>query len=214
MFSGKKAIFWDNDGILVDTEKYYFEANQKILAKTGLILTKEMYTELYLTRAKGAWHLLDPKIYSELDIENLRKERDSLYNEMLLTREIIMEGIESLLMAMTGKYRMAIVTSSKTRHFNSIHSRTGLLKYFEFVITADDYTRFKPDPEPYLTAIQRIGVTSQEGIAVEDSRRGLLAAKAAGLDCIIVKNELTESCDFTEADCVLDHIGELRKVLL
>ncbi|HEY4786040.1 MAG TPA: HAD family phosphatase [Bacteroidales bacterium] len=209
----KKAIFWDNDGILVDTEKYYFEATRRILQKVGFELTRELYIELFLVQAKGAWHLLDPEKYSAGYILDLRKERDDLYHEYLRTREILIDGIEELVAGLSKKYRMAIVTSSKSKHFYAIHERTGLLKYFEFVVTPDDYTKYKPDPEPYLLAMQKMGVSGSESIAIEDSRRGLMAARAAGMQCIIVKNELTETSDFSEADYVLTHIRELTRIL-
>jgi HAD superfamily hydrolase (TIGR01509 family) len=213
MIVNKKVIFWDNDGVLVDTEKYYFEANRQILKKAGVELTKELYIDLFLIQAKGAWHLLDPKKYSAEFIQNLRKERDNLYYELLLTRDILIDGTEEILASLSERYKMAVVTSSKPMHFNAIHFRTGLLKYFSFVISPDDYTKFKPDPEPYLIALKRMEVSLAESIAIEDSRRGLLAAKAAGLECIIVPNELTKTSDFTEADYVLSDIRQLTQIL-
>jgi HAD superfamily hydrolase (TIGR01509 family) len=213
MIANKKAIFWDNDGILVDTEKYYFEATQQILKKVDFELTKEMYVELFLIQGKGVWHLLDQEKYSADFIKNLRTERDNLYLEFLLTKEILMDGIEDILANLSERYKMAVVTSSKPMHFNAIHSRTGILKYFDFTITANDYIKFKPDPEPYLTALKRMMVDSLEGIAIEDSRRGLISAKAAGLQCIIVWNELTRTSDFSEADYILSNIRNLTQIL-
>jgi HAD superfamily hydrolase (TIGR01509 family) len=213
MTNNKKAIFWDNDGILVDTEKYYFEATRQILEKVGFKLTKALFIDLFLVQSKGAWHLLDQDKYSPGFIKTLRTERDDLYNEFLLTKEIMVEGIENIVATLAEKYKMAIVTSSKPRHFNAIHSRTGLLKYFEFVITPDDYDKYKPEPDPYLAALKRMEINSSEGIAIEDSRRGLIAAKAAGLDCIIVQNELTETSDFSEADYVLADVRNLTQIL-
>ncbi len=209
----KKAIFWDNDGILVDTEKYYFEANRQILKEAGFELTRALYTELYLNQAKGAWHLLDPEKYPAKSIQNFKKERDDLYHELLMTKDILMDGIDDIVAALSLRYKMAVVTSSRPVHFNAIHGRTGLLRYFQFVITPDDYTKFKPDPEPYFMALNKMGVSPAESIVIEDSRRGLLAAKAAGLQCIIVINEMTRTSDFTEADYVLNNIRGLTRIL-
>ncbi len=213
MIANKTAIFWDNDGILVDTEKYYFEASRQILGKAGFLLTKELYIDLFLVQSKGAWHLLDQNIYSTDSIHKLQQERDNLFLELLNTKDILMDGIEDIVPLLAKKYKMAIVTSSKSIHFNAIHSRTGLLKYFDFVITPDDYSQYKPSPEPYLAALKKMGVSCTEGVAVEDSRRGLISAKAAGLECIIVKNELTETSDFKEADYVLNNIRSLPEIL-
>jgi HAD superfamily hydrolase (TIGR01509 family) len=213
MFTGKKAIFWDNDGILVDTEKYYFEATRQIMGVAGFELTKELYIDLFLIQAKGAWHLLDPEKYPPEIISNLREERDNLYQNMLLTEYILIQGIEEVVSQLSLRYKMAIVTSSKTRHFYAIHSRTGLLKYFDFVITPENYTQYKPNPEPYLVAINKMGIEPEEGIVIEDSLRGLTAAKAAGLQCIVVPGELTRTSDFSKADYILDDIRNLMAVL-
>ena len=213
MLTHKKAIFWDNDGILVDTEKYYFEANRQILKKAGFNLTQSLYTELYLNQAKGAWHLLDPEKYPAESIQNFKKERDNLYHELLMTKDILIDGIEDIVAALSQRYNMAVVTSSRPVHFNAIHARTGLLQYFHFVITPEDYTKFKPDPEPYLMALNKMGVSHEESIVIEDSRRGLLSAKAAGVQCIIVVNELTKTSDFTQADYLLDDIHQLTYIL-
>ena len=213
MFSNKKAIFWDNDGVLVDTEKYYFEATYLTMKKVGFELTKEQYIDLFLIKAIGAWHLLDQNKFSAQQIQQLKAERDNLYNEFLLTRDILIDGVEDIIAKLSEKYMMAIVTSSKPNHFNAIHSRTGLLKYFSFVVTAEDYTNYKPDPEPYLLALKKMGINSSEGLAIEDSRRGLVAAKTAGLDCIIIQNELTMSSDFSEADLIIEDISQLALTL-
>jgi haloacid dehalogenase superfamily, subfamily IA, variant 3 with third motif having DD or ED len=209
----KKAIFWDNDGVLVDTERYYFEATRCILNSEGIDLTQKLYVEFLLKQSIGAWHLLDPQKYSADAISDLRTKRDELYRELLLTRDILIEGVDEVVSELSRKYRMAIVTSSKPGHFQAIHSHTGLLRFFEFAVTADDYTHFKPDPEPYLAAMKRMGVSPEEAIAIEDSPRGLVAATSAGLNCIIIKNELTQTCDFSSATHVLDNIQQLLDVL-
>lgn len=210
----KKIIFWDNDGVLVDTEKYYFEATRQILERENFELTEDLYIDLIMVQAKGPWHLLDAEKYTAEKITGLKKDRDNLYNNFLLNGDIIIEGIEDMVSEISKKYRMAIVTSSRPEHFRAIHSRTSLLKYFDFVLTPDNYTQYKPNPEPYLKAIEKSGFKKEECLVIEDSRRGLLAAKGAGLDCIIVPNHLTKTSDFTEADMVLDDIFKLRNLLL
>jgi len=84
----------------------------------------------------------------------------------------------------------------------------------DFVLTVEDYTHAKPDPEPYLTAIQRYGAITEEALVIEDSGRGLRSALAAGLDCIIVKNSFTQSHDFSSAKIVLKSLSELIKILI
>ena len=72
-----KAIFWDNDGVLVDTERLYFLATQRLLATVGVTLTKEQYIEFFLVQGKGAWHLAAQQGIPASAIEQLRHERRS-----------------------------------------------------------------------------------------------------------------------------------------
>ncbi len=204
-----KAIFWDNDGVLVDTERLFFAATQQILAAVGVTLTKELFIELILVQGKGAWHLAEEKGVSSSSIQQLRNERDALYSKMLCRENNIIDGAKEVLEAFYGRYLMGVVTSSQKSHFELIHQSSDLLKYFDFVLTANDYTKFKPDPEPYLLAVKKSGFKKEECIAIEDSERGLKSAKAAGIHCIVIPNELTEKGSFSEADKVLGNIKEI-----
>ena len=112
-----------------------------------------------------------------------------------------------------GKYVMGIVTSSRRDHFDVIHAKTDLLRYFDFVLTAGDFPRTKPHPDPYLLAIERSGVAQAECIAIEDSERGLEAATLAGIRCIAIPTMLTRSCSFEGAHRVLDSIREVPAAL-
>jgi beta-phosphoglucomutase-like phosphatase (HAD superfamily) len=83
----------------------------------------------------------------------------------------------------------------------------------DFVLAREDYTRSKPDPEPYLAGLSRFGARAEECIVVEDSQRGLQAALAAGIDCAIVHNAFTAGHDFTGARYRLRSIEELPAAL-
>lgn len=204
-----KAVFWDNDGVLVDTERLYFAATQQILATVGISLTKEMYIQLILVQGKGAWHLAEEKGISLNHIERLRDERNTLYSKLLLQECMIIHGAREVIDALYGRYTMGIVTSSRKDHFDLIHRSSGLLQYFDFILTGNDYTKFKPHPEPYLLAVERSGFRKEECIAVEDSERGLISAKSAGIQCIVIPSELTREGNFSQADKVLGNIREI-----
>lgn len=210
----KKAILWDNDGVLVDTEKYFYKAAKEVLKKVDFDFTREMYIEWTLIKAIGPWHILEERHFDKETIEKLKKERDNLYKHYLMTEDILIHDVRDIVRELAEKYKMAIVTSSKPEHFRAIHKRTDLLHFFDFAITCEDYTHFKPHPEPYLTALQKIGCAKEDCIVIEDTRRGLLSARAAELDCIIITNELTRTSDFKEAGIVLDNITALRDILL
>ena len=204
-----KAILWDNDGILVDTEELYFKATQRILADVGIPLSEADYIELFLIQGRGAFHLAAERGMSAEDVERLRSDRNSLYGQWLATETRVMTDVQRVLEALHGRYLMGVVTSSRRDHFDLIHAQTGLLKYFDFVLTAADFRRVKPDPEPYRRAVERSGFAASECLAIEDSARGLEAARAAGVPCVVVPTRLTRGCQFPGAECVLTSLHEL-----
>jgi beta-phosphoglucomutase-like phosphatase (HAD superfamily) len=104
---------------------------------------------------------------------------------------------------------MAVVTTSRRVHFEIQHARTGARPFFEFVLTKEDFTRFKPDPEPYLVAAARLGVAPADCLVVEDSERGLRAAVAAGMRCAVVPSALSPGADLSAAFRVLREVREV-----
>lgn len=201
-----KAIFWDNDGVLVDTEPIFFDATKTILARCGVELTEQFFIDQCLKLNTSAFNLLDPKKHN---IDSLRDERDLLYMNYLKKSAPLRPGIENVLTSLHGRLKMGVVTSSWKDHFDEIMSSSGLRKYFSFFITADDVDNHKPHPEPYLKALMLTGFEPHECLVVEDTERGVTAAKAAGLTCFAVPTPLSKGNDFSKADKVLGNISEL-----
>jgi HAD superfamily hydrolase (TIGR01509 family) len=207
-----EAVFWDNDGILVDTEELYYQATRMVLAEAGFAITAETFTELALRQGRSVFDLLRES-FDDAAIERLRAERNARYAARLAAGVPALDGIEAVLAALHGRVTMGVVTSTNPEHFEIIHRGTGLARYFDFVLTNVDYERTKPDPAPYLAALRRSDLSAAQCIAIEDSERGLAAARAAGLRCIVVPRGLTRGGDFGAAYRVLDDVRDIVPVL-
>jgi HAD superfamily hydrolase (TIGR01509 family) len=208
-----EAILWDNDGVLVDTEHLYFQATQRVLASVGVTLTEEQYIDCFLVEGHGAWHLVEARGVGDAEIARLRDQRNEIYGRLLSQGPRVIPGIVETLDALRGRYVMGVVTSSRKDHFDLIHEHTGLLQYFDFVLTASDYPRVKPYPDPYLAAVERSGVEADACIAIEDSERGLEAATLACVRCIVVPTALTRGGRFAKAQRVLASVSEIPAAL-
>ena len=103
----------------------------------------------------------------------------------------------------------AIVTTCPGPHFKIQHRNTGLLEYFEFILVREDYPRSKPYPDPYATAVKRMGIDADRCVAIEDTQRGVDAANAAGVKCYACRSEMTRGTQFTDAIEVLGSVAEL-----
>ncbi|HOO41608.1 MAG TPA: HAD family phosphatase [Syntrophales bacterium] len=206
-----KAIFWDNDGVLVDTEEIFFRANQEILSASGISLSFDQFKAVSLERGESVLRLAANPGTDEF--YRLRRRRDDLYADLLAREHLVIDGVREVLEALRGKYTMGIVTSSGHEHFEIIHRRSGLLPFFQFVLTMKDCPNTKPHPEPYLKAIERSGLSPEECLVVEDSPRGLASAVNAGLRCIVIPSKFTRSLDFQGAYKILNDIRELPSAL-
>lgn len=208
------TVLWDNDGVLVETEGLYYQATKTVLQTVGVELSVQQFQDISLRRGESTFQLAAARgIHTDV-IAGLRVARDRLYAELLGSRCCVIEGVEGVLSALRGRVRMGVVTSSARQHFEIAHSRSNLLAYFEFVLARGDYAHSKPHPEPYLTALKRFSIRPQECLVVEDSERGLAAAVAAGLECLIVLSEWSREGDFSRASRVLGSVSEVTAEVL
>ena len=205
-----RAILWDNDGVLVDTEQLFYEANRDLFRPLGLELSAQHFFDWYLADNCGAWHLLEPPL-TQAQMDAQREGRNRHYAARLASERIpAIDGAAEVLAALAPRLRMGVVTSSNRDHFDIIHRRLDLMRHFEFVLTHECYAHSKPSPEPYLLGLQRLGVRADEPLVIEDSPRGLQAATAAGIRCIILRNALTRHHDFPGAWRVVDTLAQAQ----
>ncbi len=208
-----EAILWDNDGVLVDTEELFFEATRDALSRAGVDLTRARYLEFVMGNGRSVFEMVEALGWNAGRVSALRRERDAAYATLLSVNCRPMEGVAETLRSLSGKTRMAVVTTSLRKHFELAHQRSGLREFFELVLAREDYLESKPHPEPYLTALKQLTIAAERCIVVEDSERGLKSALAAGLRCIIVPNRLTRGSAFPGATAVIDDIRVIPSLL-
>lgn len=209
----KKFVLFDHDGVLVDTEHWYFKAGERALADVGLTLDKDQYLR-DMTQGLATWAQARAAGVDEAAIDRLREVRDAYYQDYLRTESIEIDGVVDALAELSRHVRMAIVTTSKRVDFELIHEHREIRQFMEFVLARGDYQHAKPHPEPYLTALKRFGASEAETLVVEDSARGLNSAVAAGIDCAVVHNAFTHAQDFSQASHRIASLGELKALVL
>ena len=208
----KKYILFDHDGVLVDTEYWYFMSNKRALSELGIVLDKELYLK---NMAKGisCWSLARRSAIDESTIADKRAKRNRYYQEYLKNENIEIDGVEEILYKLSKKHKMAIITTSKRKDFEQIHKERRITHYMDFVLTEEDYDNAKPHPDPYLKGLEIFRAKKEETLIVEDSGQGLKAAVTAGVDCAIVHNEFTKTHDFSTATHRIKYLNELIVLL-
>ena len=208
----KKYILFDNDGVLVETEMWYYRASAEVLKTMGIEMSPEAYREIMIN-GLSSFVLAERSGFDAESVHIARAIRDEIYQHYLQTEDIAIDGVKEVLAALKEKYRMGIVTTSRRVDFELIHQNRGIVDHMEYVLCVEDYPRAKPHPDPYLKGLERFRAKKEEAVIVEDSQRGLRSAVAAGIECVIVKNDFTASHDFSAATHRIDALHELERLL-
>jgi HAD superfamily hydrolase (TIGR01509 family) len=200
-----RALIFDFDGLILDTETCVFEAWRNTYADHGQVLPRDRWLD-----AIGSDHAsYDPLeelralVGAELDVEEIHRRRRNFRDEQLHQLEQMPGVLASLEHARERRIGLAIASSSPMEWVGDHIERLGLSHFFEQIVTADQVRAAKPAPDLYLRAVELLGVHPSDAIALEDSPNGVAAAKAAGLYCVAVPGPMTRTLSFAAADAVL-----------
>jgi HAD superfamily hydrolase (TIGR01509 family) len=205
-------LLFDHDGVLVNTEHLYYESTRRKLSELDIDLTLSIYMQI-MVNGSDVWELARVRGLPEEVIASQRLQRNVLYQTLLGAEDLSIEGVEEVLVKLKQKYSMAIVTTCKDADFAYIHDHSpnnlNIVPHMDLVLTRSSYTNSKPDPEPYLTALERFSITPDQALVIEDSERGLRSAVAAGIDCAVVEYAFTASQDFSKATYRIKNLSDL-----
>lgn len=212
MSSYKKFLLFDNDGVLVETENWYYEANVRALRELDIELTFDVYMEI-MARGGTAWELAFAKGISRSIVDKQRAKRDIYYREFISSEHIEIDGVIDTLQELKKEYKMGIITTSRRVDFDLIHNNRDIVNFMDFTLCVEEYPRAKPHPDPYLAGMKKFNAKEGECLVIEDSQRGLSSAVNANIECAIVSNEFTKTHDFSKATYRIDSFRDLPKLL-
>ncbi len=207
-----RALVFDFDGLIVDTEWPEFQAWQELCLEYNVELSLETWLPCVGTGATT--QVFDPHTYLEtqygqpLDRAEVRT-RCRPRHLALIEAQPILPGVKALLSeAKQRGLGLAVASSSPRTWVNGHLSRLGLLEYFDTLACGDEVARTKPYPDLYLAALEQLGVQANQAIAFEDSLNGMRAAQQAGIFCVVVSNPLTQHLVFEPLDLRLTSLAE------
>nr|WP_245917559.1 HAD family hydrolase [Bacillus canaveralius] len=194
-----KAIIFDFDGTIIDTESLWYRVFKEVLeADYGVTLPLEQFAKVIGTTDELLYEYINSQSANPVEREELTakvSEKFTSYEDVLLLRDGVHEVMEE---ARDLGLKLAIASSSHREWVEEFLERFQLHGYFETIKTKEDVLRVKPDPALYLEAIKELDVKAEEALAVEDSVNGSLAAVTAGLHCVVIPNDVTSFMAFHE----------------
>lgn len=205
-----KAILFDFDGLILDTETPMFSAWQAVYKEFACTLTLEEYSSCV-----GGSHVqfnpfedLAAKAGKDLSADLIRPRVSKISRKQIDSQDAL-PGVRDLLKSAKKKGLQTALVSNSTRNWVEEHlDRLELLPHFEVIRTSDDGP-MKPQPDLYLAALDALGVKPEEAIALEDSPPGILAARRAGIFVVGIPNAVTRLLPLNEPDLELTSLAEM-----
>lgn len=214
-----RAVIFDFDGVITDSEILHFRAFNEVLARYGARITKQDYYRTYLglTDADCYKLLIEQgrlKVSSK-DIEGLIRQKKRVFEELAKTEGRIIEGVRDFLgLLERSSIQMAICSGALLSEIELILEQADLRNFFDVIVSAEHVKRGKPDPEGFLLVLKRLNrrrqqpVRAEQCVVIEDSHWGLKAAKAAGMHTVAVTNTY-DAEQLSQAEKIVNHLSEV-----
>ena len=207
-----KALIFDFDGLIVDTETVIYESWAEIYEKSGQILELKTY-KICVGSDFEKFHPgieLENRTGKKFNWATIDAEREKLIRKRL-EQQKERTGIRHFIECAKAKgLDLAIASSSSRNWVLGWIEKLELREYFRAFANRDDVQKIKPDPELFLTAANLLGIHPREALILEDSENGLKAATAAGIPCAIITNPITAGGDFSESVIVAESFTDER----
>ena len=208
-----KAVIWDFDGVLIDSEPYHIDAETETLKQYGFRLTRSVALEYLGVRLEDYFSDIAGRFRIDAPVDEMISNH---YNTLIrYYREVfpLVPHAVEVLEELNGKFLMSIATSREKQLARLAMDRFSLLKYFGPVIYGEDVKKGKPDPEPFLTAAKQMDVLPESAVVIEDSTSGVKAAIDAGMTVIARIDSYNRELDFSSADHTVEDLRDIPPLL-
>lgn len=210
-----RAVVFDLDGLMFNTELIYDELGDQLLTRRGKQMTADLKLAMLGRRPQESLQLMIDMHSLTDSVEALMDESQAMFFEIAAGRLAPMPGLHSLLDHIeTCGLPKAVATSSSHGYVQRVVGPFGLLPRFSVILAAEDVTQGKPHPEIYLKAADKLGIDPGEMMVLEDSQNGTNAAAAAGAVAIAVPHDHTRHHDFSRAYLVAERLDDPRVLQL
>ncbi len=206
-----RGLIFDFDGLILETEGPDYQSWRELYEEYGCSLSLKMWAGLIGTAEHGfdPYAELEAQLGRPLDRADIRVRRRARYAELVAAESVLPGVLEYIADARRLELRLGIASSSSREWVVGHLERLGLMAHFHALVCCDDVQRTKPASDLYLSVLRVLGLDAKQVIALEDSPNGITAAKAAGLFCVAVPNDLTRDLPMENADLRLASLAAL-----
>jgi len=201
-----KAIIFDMDGVLIDSEKIYCDIEQQIFDELGLEISDELRDSFVGMQMHKAWEIIKSHFDFDMSIEEILVEERKRFQEQLDAGAVPpVEGAYKLMKDIKKRgYKTAVASSSYRKEIEIAMEIHGYDEFLDHMLSGEDVKNGKPNPDIFLLTSEKLGTQPEECVVIEDSENGVNAAKAAKMLCIGYRNVDFPNQDLSKADLVVD----------
>ena len=205
-----RAIVFDFDGLILDTEEPIYRSWREVYEAHG----EDLPFDSWVQTVGSADSMFQPQRHLEERLgrpltEEVLDRRKDRRTAMILANQVLPGVVQHLDEARAMGLKLGVASSSTQEWVTGHLARLGILDRFDCVRCRDDVPHAKPEPDLFLAALECLGVSATEAVAIEDSPNGIAAAKRAGMKCVAIPNVITSQLDLSHADLILNSLAEV-----
>lgn len=205
-----KAVIFDLDGVIAESESAHVEAEKQTFLKYGLTISAEELYQYKGTTAKVMFTDLLAKYKLNTTLDEISLQKEKILFKLLKQDAAPTKGVLNLMQELKRRgIRLAVGSSSPRNLVDYVLKKLNITRLFDSIVTADDVEHSKPHPEVFLKVAAKLGLSPHQCLVIEDAPLGVDAAKSAGMKCIGYRNPWNSTQDLSKADIIIDDFSEL-----
>ncbi|MGK0467028.1 HAD family hydrolase [Clostridium sp.] len=209
-----KAVIFDMDGVIIDSEPTHMKLENEAYKKLGIDVSTDEHHTFVGTTSYYMWEVLKNKYKLDKSLEELVDYDRNIFFKYLMSDEceiILIDGVKELIKDLyENGVKLAIASSSPLNVIEAIAKKFEIEQYFEALVTGDFVKKSKPEPDIFIFASEKLGVSPRNCVVIEDSHNGVLATKKAGMKCVGINSDPEGSQDISMADLVINSFKEVN----
>lgn len=209
-----KGLIFDMDGLMIDSERLYFEVERDMAARFDRTVDERILWRMMGRSPQEGLKIFVGELDLPLSVDEAIEMRNSLMRHKLRTELVPMPGLFDIVETFHGRLKLAVCTGAQSEFLDIVMEGLGLRDRFSVLQHSDGIDRGKPDPEIYLLTCGKMGLAPADCVVLEDSSNGALAGKRAGCTVIAVPSDYTRGQDFGFVDHLASNLAEAGAYIL
>jgi len=209
-----KALIFDMDGLMIDSESLYFETEREIAKKFDKIVDERVLWRMMGRKPIESMRIFVSELKLPLSADKALEMRTEIMREKMIKNLRSMPGLKHILNSFYGKLKLAVSTGAQREFLEIAIDKLGIRNMFDVLQASDEIVNGKPDPEIFLVTCRKLGLSPEICCVLEDSENGVIAGKRAGCYVIAVPSRYSQGQSFSLADFIASDLYQAERHIM